>query len=513
MNANGHSLFRGAPGLLGLLLLAATGCATTQVASGHGPVQAPRQADERVTVDRALQAGDPAQLAYVRAFEAKTRGDAARDAGDLEQARNEWTSAADGLLAAERAGAASWRLPLGYRAAELYARAGASDRAGELAARVARDPAANERSRAMAWHLAAQAYASQASDAVRAGKLPPVKVLYAEQRGPEPLSPQPPPGAWKSFLDAVDAYLAVCQADPDLALPAGDQPLPPPQRLALAAARATFAFDDMAEARRRLEALFDRWPGDADVVQEAMPLYLQTFLAQGDRPGHQAAVARLRALLESQADAADARGDAKGKEACARALEELQRNDSAAAFAAAQKLLDQGKPGEAAQAFEAIAADGASADAAGALHNAAIAWDRAGDPVRAAAARERIVRERPDAKVAPSATLQLAAYQSRKGDHAAAAKLYGDFLDRWPDHANRCIAMQNVASELDTAHKGADAGERYLAFGKDLACSRSDPALALTALRRARVLFEAAGKPARAKDAAVEATKKPAKEK
>jgi hypothetical protein len=291
--------------------------------------------------------------------------------------------------------------------------------------------------------------------------------------------------------------------------------LPPPERLALAAARATFAFDDMAEARRRLEALFDRWPGDADVVQEAMPLYLQTYLVQGDRPGHQAAVVRLRQLLEAQAEAADARADARGKEAYARALEELQRNESAAAFAAAQKLLDAGKPAEAAQAYETIATDGAPADAAGALHNAAIAWDRAGDQARAAAARERIVRERPDAKVAPSATLQLAAYQSRKGDHAAAAKLYGDFLDRWPDHANRCIAMQNVASELDTARKGADAGERYLAFGKDPACSRSDPALALTALRRARVLFEAAGKPARAKDAAaaVEASRKPAKEK
>lgn len=471
--------------------------------------------NEPLTPARALGAGDQAQIFYAHAFEAEKRGDAARDAGNLEAARTEWTSAADGLLASERAGAVAWRLPLGYRAAQLYARAGAPDRAAEVAARVARDPSASDLSRAVAWHLSAQAYADQASEAARAGKLPPVKVLFAEQRGPEPLSPQPPPGAWKSFVDAVDAYLAVWQADPDLSLPPGDQPLPPPERLCLAAARAIFAFDDMAEARKRLEALFDRWPSSVEVVQEAMPLYLQTFLIQGDKPGYDAGVARLRQLLAAQASAAEGRGDAKSKETFDRALEELQRNESAAAFASAQKLLDVGKPGDAAQAYEAIATEGAPSDAAGALHNAAIAWDRAGDPVRAAAARERIVKERPDSKVAPSATLQLAAYQSRKGDHVAAAKLYGDFLERWPDHANRCIAMQNVASELDTARKGADAGERYLAFGKDPACSRSDPTLALTALRRAKVLFEAAGRSGRAKDAAAaaDAAKKPVKEK
>jgi hypothetical protein len=514
VSRNAQPTRRAARWLLCPALLAAA-CATAGPVARPSVVQAPRQADEPLGPGRALGAGDPAQLAYGRAWEGRKRGDAARDAGNLEQARTDWTSAAEELLAAERAGASGWRLPLGYRAAELLFRSGNGERAAELAARVARDPAADERSRALAWHLAAAAHASDAADLAGAGKLPPVKVLFAEQRGPEPLSPRPPPGAWKSFVDATDAYLAVSEADPDLALPAADQPLPPPQRLALAAARATFAFDDLAEARRRLEALLDRWPGDADVVQEATPLYLQTFLVQGDRAGYQAGAARVRQLLEAQAGAAEARGDARGKEAFARALEELQRQESAAAFAAAQRLLDAGKPAEAAQAYEAIATEGAPSDAAGALHNAAIAWDRASDPARAAAARERIVRERPEAKVAPSATLQLAAYQSRKGDHATAARLYGEFLERWPDHANRCIAMQNVASELDTARKGGDAGERYLAFGKDPACARSDPALALTALRRAKVLLEAAGKPARAKEAAAaaDAVRKPTKEK
>jgi hypothetical protein len=255
-----------------------------------------------------------------------------------------------------------------------------------------------------------------------------------------------------------------------------------------------------------------RWPDDADALVEAIPLYLQTFLVTGDRAGHQAAVARARQLLDERS----AKAEGKAKEGFARAQEELRKASSGAAFLAAQKLLEAGKPADAAQAFEDVAADGASADAASALHNAAIAWDRAGDAVRAATARDRILREHPDSRVAPSAALTLAAYQAKKGDHVAAARIYGDFLERWPDNANRCIAMQNVASELDSVHRPAEAAERYLAFGRDPTCSRADTGVAAIALRRARTLFDQAGKPARAREAAAAAdamAKKPAKEK
>jgi TolA-binding protein len=466
---------------------------------------------------QAIRAGSAAQGAYVKAWQARGWGDAARDAGNLEEARTQWTAAADGLLAAEAAGATAFRLPLRVRAAELLSRAGADERAAEVAVSAARDPAADDGSRALAWHLAAHALAEQGSADAKAGKVPAVKVLYADQRGPEPLSPQPPPGVWKSFVDAVDAYLAVSQAEPPAAPEAGAPaegqggPLPTPARLALGAARVTFAFDDLAEARRRLDALLDRWPGETDVLAEAVPLYLQTYLVAGDRTGHQAAAAHLAQLIDARAEKANP----KEKEGLAHAQDELRKAVSGAAFSSAQKLLDAGKLSDAAQAFEAMAADPSSPDAAKALHNAAIAWDRAGDSTRAAAARERILRERPEAKVAPSDALWLADYRSRKGDHPAAARLYGDFLERWPEHANRCIALQNVASELDAARRGADAAERYLLFGKDAACARADPALAVSALRRAKVLFDVAGKPARASEAAAaaEAARRPAKEK
>jgi hypothetical protein len=494
-----------------LLAATAAGCATTRPRPAPTVVPA-RPADEPLEAGTALGSGAAAQGAYAAALEAMKRGDAAREAGNQDAARAEWTRAADGLLAAVKAGASEWRLPLSYQAAVLLGKAGDFERTASVASAVARDPGADERSRALAWHLAAEALVNVGTAQAKAGKLPPIQLTFAEQRGAAPIAPQPPPGTCKSFVEAVDAYLAVSQADPDLSRPADQQTLPSPGRLAVGAAKVFYSFDDMPEARRRLEAVLTRWPDDPQALVEAIPLYLQTFLVVGDRAGHLAAVARLQKLLQERSAGAEG----KAKEGYAHAQDELDKASSAAAFIAAQALLDAGKPGDAAQAFEAVAANPGSADAAGALHNAAIAWDRAGDSVRAAAARDRILREHADARVAPSAALTLAAYQAKKGDHAAAARIYADFLERWPDHPNRCIAMQNVAAELDVARRPAEAAERYLAFGRDAACSRADPGVAVVALRRARTLFDLAGKPARAKEAGAAAeamTRKPAKEK
>jgi len=482
-----------------LVLLAALGgvaCVTPGAAGRAGRGEAALPADAPLTAGTALRGGSGAQAAYRSAWEHRVRGDAARDAANAEGARAEWTAAADGLLAAERASAGPERLALRYQAARLHGLAQAYDRAADEAEKVARDPAADERSRAMGWHLAAHALVNVATAETRAGKLPAIKLLYADQRT-QPLQPTPPPGTWSRFVAAVDAYLPVSDADPDAQLPAEGRLLLSPARLAVGAAKVSFAFDDLADARARLEAVLTRWPGEADALAEAAPLLLQTYLLQNDRPGYRAALARLRQLVDAQVEKADP----KGKEAFGRVRDDLARGESGVAFSAAQRLLEAGKPAEAAQAFEAIASDPAGVDAAGALHNAAIAWDRAEQPARAAAARERLLKERPDAKVAAADALVLAAYQARRGDHAAAARLYGDFLERWPEHKDRCIALQNVASELDAAKRGGDAAERYLAFGREQACARLDAGVAQSALARARVLFDAAGKPVRAKEA------------
>jgi hypothetical protein len=468
-----------------LALLLAAGCAT-------GPRPPPAHpADAPLAPETPLSAGAAPDGDFADAWENVRKGDAAEAAGRLDEARAEWTSAADRFVAVAEANP-EWRLALGLRAAGLHRRAGNDERAAELALRAARDPAADARSKAMGFRLAAVALQELAAAQAKVGTLAPLQLAFADERARPPSAARPVPGTWKRFVDAVDGLLA----SPDEPEGAG-APAPTTARLALEAARVSFAFDDVADARRRLGALLERWPED-EAVSEAVPLYLQTFLVLGDREGFRAAAAK----LGERYGAANTGGARQPK---SRGAEALRKALSDAEFSDARKLFDAGKPAEAAEAYEAIAARGDPADAAGALHNAAIAWDRAGRPARATAARERIVAEHPGARVAPTNALMLAAAESRSGDHAAAARLYVDFLERWPDHASRCIAMQNAAAELDAARRGADAAERYLLFGRDAACAKVDPAVAVTALRRARALFDAAGKPARAREAAAAA--------
>ena len=110
--------------------------------------------------------------------------------------------------------------------------------------------------------------------------------------------------------------------------------------------------------------------------------------------------------------------------------------------------------------------------------------------------RERLLRDYPEAPVTAEDVLRLAAQRSRQGDHPNAARLYGEFLRRWPDSPSRCVALRNVASELDQADQVTDAAARYLAFGKDARCAKADPSIAARALVRAGRIYEAEAKDA-----------------
>jgi tetratricopeptide (TPR) repeat protein len=253
-----------------------------------------------------------------------------------------------------------------------------------------------------------------------------------------------------------------------------------------------YAYGALDDARRRLDAALDRWPADPDLLEQVTPLYLGTFGARGDRAGQLAAVDRLRARAEAEA----AKAPPDRKPAFAKALQGLDRARAGGRFWQGEDLLKQQKPADAARAFEAAGADASAPDAASALHNAGVAWDQAGDATKAAAVRERLLREHPDAAFAAEDVLHLAVYRSRQGDHAASARLYEDFLRRWPDSPSRCLALRNVASELDVADRPAEAAGRYLAFGRDERCAKVDPSIAARALVRAGRLFDAEAKTA-----------------
>jgi outer membrane protein assembly factor BamD (BamD/ComL family) len=496
-----------APHLCGALAatLLAFGCATSGRA-GQGFDGRAKQADERLPA--AARFYDETERALVDEAQARqTAGRKLVEEGNLEEARAEFGAAAERYARfADSYPSSEWRVAFRYKAAEFHLFAQQHDRAAAQADKVLADPAASDVTRAMTAQLAAVAWRGVAVQRIKAGELEPTKLARADERAGAPLSPRSPAEPWRRFIAAVDAYLPVWQKHPEAAKRPSDRNLAlTPWHGALIAAEIEYSCDNMEAAQRRLEAVIASWPGEADVMESAVPLLLQTFIARGDDAGFGAAKDRVKKVLEEQGSKA---GEPRAKEGFSKLREQVVRLEQARDFAAAKRLMEGGKAAEAAEGFEHFAADhGAATDAPVALFNAAQAWDAAGKPERAMAAREKLVASYGDSKVAPLAALFLANGASKREDHAAAARYYGAYIDRWPDAPNRCLALQNVGYELDVQGEKAGAAERYLAFGTDARCAKERPNEAAKALYRSGKLLIDAKQKAKAKDAFEAATR------
>jgi hypothetical protein len=484
-----------------LLAAAAVACASPsgggKAASTGGKRSRFQQADYKAPAPNQIE--EESQRGYMNEAQVHIeRAEAARSAGNMDQFRAEAAAAADSYAAfIDKFPSELYRMPLRMKAAEFYMYGQQPQKAAEQAEKVILDPEANAQSKALASKLAAEGWLGAANAKVRTNQLEPIRLANVDQRRAQALQPRTPPGEWKRFVDSTDR-LVEALAQPDVKPPDASKGGLPPAQLALIAAEVSYSFDNMEDAQRRFATLIEKWPAEAEVLADAVPLYLQTFLYLEDEAGYQAAVDRIRAQVEKSFQATT---DAKAKVAYAKIQESLGRATAGVQFAAAQKLLEQGKAAEAAEAFEKIAADPKAGDVPNALHNAAVAWDKAQQPEKAATLRERIVTEFADSRVAPNNALLLAVYRSKKGEHAASAKLYTEFLAKYPDSANRCVALQNVASELDQAKKRVEAAERYVVFGKDPACAKENANTSALALYRAGRLFQEAKKRPEAKEA------------
>jgi hypothetical protein len=480
-----------------LAATAALACATA--GGGGGAKRSSRflQADHKVP--EANQIDEESQRGYVA--EAKVHMDravAAQAAGNMDQARAEFAAAADAYAAfVDKFPSTGGRMPMRIRAADFYMFGQLPEKAAAQAQKVVADPEANATSRALAAKLAAEGWLSAANAKVRAGQLDPIRPANADQRAGQPLQPRVPPGEWKQFVDATDGLIEAL-AQPDVKPVESRKGGLPPAQLALISAEVEYAFDNMEDAQGRFAKIIEGFPNEGEVLADAVPLYLQTFLYLEDPAGYQAAVDKVRAQIEASAKAAT---DPKAQAAFAKVQESLGRATAGVQFAEAQKLLEANKPAEAAEAFEKLAADPRGGDVPNALHNAAVAWDRANQADKAAALRQRIVTEFGDSRVAPNNALLLAVHTSKKGKHLESAKMYEAFIQKYPDSPNRCVALQNHASELDLGKKPVDAAAGYLAFGKDPTCAKENPNTTALALYRSGRLFQDARKRAEAKEA------------
>jgi tetratricopeptide (TPR) repeat protein len=396
-------------------------------------------------------------------------------------------------------------------AASRYLAAKEWEKGAEAAMRIMNDPKALPISKAIGAQFASGGWQMLAIQEMRSGKIPPLKLVPSSARGGAAPTPRPVDRAWKMFVEAADVYDANKDADPAAKLPPAERAArgaADDGQLMLIAAQVEFGYDNMEDAQRRLRKVIETYPGRADLMDSAVPYYLDTYRILKNPKGVETEAVRLEPILAAEAkkaaEAAAAPGASEEQKKAAATLQriatELREGSKGSDYNAASELMakadaaaKEGKPEaaaryrEAAALFEKYAAENkTSADAPSALFNAGIAWDKAKEPKKGVAAREALVAGYPDAKVIPQTLLLLGSSLAAAKEYPAAVKYLQEYLARWPDAPQRCLAMQNLGVALQESKKSVDAGNVYVKFATDPACAKEDPNTT------ARVLYSAA---------------------
>jgi tetratricopeptide (TPR) repeat protein len=484
---------------IALLLALVAGCATTS----PGNVTGQRYKQAAAKLPQVTSFAEDAERGRMQnVYTHLQSGRLARQSGNTDLARVELGTAAEALREfADKFPSIEWRITFRYAAAELLAQSQRPAEAAEQAEKILVDPEATAESKAMAASLAAASWLGVASAKSRSGELEAITLAETmEQRKGQPLQPRVPVGEWKRFVDAADAYARVWEADPDKGKPG------PQHRsgigesmLAVRAAQVEFHFDNLQDARARLERIIEQWPGDTEAMEGAVPLYIATFRLLGDTAGAAQAMERVKASVAAAARKAATPAAAADYE---KVQTMLSRFGEEAAFTNASQLLEAGKNLEAAAAYQAIAEGNPQGpNASNALYNASVALDKGGQAEKATALRARLLERYPEAKVAETALPVQAAALGRLGKAAEAVALYDAYLASYPEGGQRCAVLYNRAVSLETAKRVADAAQGWLTYGTEASCAREDPNSAAKMLHRAGQLFKTAKQKARAKEA------------
>jgi len=323
------------------------------------------------------------------------------------------------------------------------------------------------------------------------------------------------------FVENVDTYSKNFAADPSSKLSAEERASSggaDRAQLEIIAAQVEFGYDNIEDAQRRFGRLIEENPSRADILETAVPYYLDTFKILNNTQGLDAALARIEPALAAEAKkaAAVAAGPGATEEqkktsaTLARLAIELREgakggdyNAAAAVMSKADILVKEGKSEaigqykEAGALFEKFATENkTSPDAPNALFNAAIAFDKAKDPKKAVELRETLLATYPDAKVAQQTTVLLGGSLAVAREYTASAKYNQEYLTRWPEGPQRCVALHNLGVALQEMKKPAEAAQAYLKFAADPVCAGENPNTT------ARLLYSAAKMQAEAKKTA-----------
>jgi TolA-binding protein len=442
--------------------------------------------------------------------------------GNLDAASAESKIAADGLVGFVNK-YTNHRLRIVFlRMAVLrYLQAKEWEAAAETSQRMIQDPRAEPVTKAIGARYGSSAWQMLAVQEMRSGKIPQLKLKPSAARGGEPPKPRPLDRSWKMFVEDADIYEKNRDADPSSKLTAEERQTQGGTdlgQLQVIAAQVEFGYDNIEDAQKRFGKVIEMHPSRGDLMETAVPYYLDSFKILKDPKGLEAAAARIEPIISAEAkkaaEAAAAPGateeQKKNAASFAKLASELKEgakggdySQAAMVMGKADAAAKEGKPEAAALYRESAAlyekfaaANRASPDAPSALFNAAIAYDKAKDPKKAVAVREQLVKDFPEAKVLQQTYLLLGANLATSREYAASAKYNQEYLNRWPDSPQRCVAMQNLGVALQETKKPADAAAVYLRFANDPGCGAEDPNTT------ARVLYSAAKMQAEAKKTA-----------
>jgi TolA-binding protein len=397
--------------------------------------------------------------------------------------------------------------------------------AAEAATRMVQDPRATALTKAVGARYASGAWQMLAVQEMKAGKIPQLKLQPSTARGGVAPTPRTPDLPWKMFVENADIYSANADADPANKLDADGKRAAggaDPAMLELIAAQVEFGYDNIEDAQRRFGKLIEKYPSRADILETAVPYYLDSFKILKNTQGLEAALTKVEpgvaAAAKQAAEQAAAPGASeeakKSSATLTRLATELRDATRASDYATAAALMQKGDaaprdgktaPPEFAQAgalFEKYANENkASPDAPNALFNAGIAYDKAKEPKKAVAVREALLAGYPDAKVAQQTTVILGGTLAASREYSASAKYNQQYLTRWPDGPQRCTALQNLGVAQQELKKPADAADSYLRFAADPTCAGEDPNATARILYSAAKMQADAKKPAEAKKA------------
>ena len=346
---------------------------------------------------------------------------------------------------------------------------------------------------------------------MRSGKIPRLELKTSSARGGAAHKPRPLDRPWKMFVESADIYEANRDADPSHKLTPEERKVQGGTdlgQLQLIAAQVEFGYDNIEDAQKRFGKAIEMHPTRGDLLETAVPYYLDTFRILKDPKGLEAAATKIEPAIAAEAkktaEAAAAPGatEEQKKDAAlfAKLATELKEgskgsdyNQAALMMGRADAMAKGGVAGsadmyrESAALYEKFAAaNRTSPDAPNALFNAAIAHDKAKEAKKAVAVREQLVKDYPEAKVVQQTYLLLGSNLAASREYSASVKYNQEYLNRWPDAPQRCVAMQNLGVALQETKKPAEAAAVYLRFASDPVCGAEDPNTT------ARVLYSAA---------------------